>query len=310
MYTVSKVIESLPKTKFFLSVYLCNLMVQTIHQFQTQIFWSNRIHCLKYLRVTTLGCKDIGIRKSELVAKTRLIYLTKTRAGRGWINIKFFYLKSEPPPLLYIWYKSFMKPWPSNVISHVYSASIFLSIYPVFVDLFKISIYPVFVDLFNISIQSLLIYLIYLSIKSLLIYLVYPSIQSLLIYFIYPYIQSLLIYLIYPSIQSLLIYFIYPYIQSLLIYLIYLSIQSVNLFNISIYSVLVDLFHISIYSVFVNLFNINDLFIYFIYLSIFLSYPSSLCWHIRYIYLFFYFVNLSNLFFANLFDLFSYLFIF
>ena len=35
--------------------------------FQTYIIWSNRIHSLKYLRSTTLGCKDIRIRKFEFV---------------------------------------------------------------------------------------------------------------------------------------------------------------------------------------------------------------------------------------------------
>ena len=34
--------------------------------FQTKIIGSNNIHSLKYLRFTTLRCKDIGIRKSEL----------------------------------------------------------------------------------------------------------------------------------------------------------------------------------------------------------------------------------------------------
>ena len=35
-------------------------------------FWCNRIHRLKYLRSTTLGCKDIGIWTPEFVAKTWL----------------------------------------------------------------------------------------------------------------------------------------------------------------------------------------------------------------------------------------------
>ena len=30
----------------------------------------NRIHSLKYKRSTTLGCRDIGIREAEFVAKT------------------------------------------------------------------------------------------------------------------------------------------------------------------------------------------------------------------------------------------------
>ena len=43
--------------------------------FQTEIFWPNRIESLKYLRATTLGCKDIGIRKSEFVAKTQFLLI-------------------------------------------------------------------------------------------------------------------------------------------------------------------------------------------------------------------------------------------
>ena len=36
--------------------------------------WSTSLHSLKYLRSTALGCKDIGIRKSEFVAKTQILY--------------------------------------------------------------------------------------------------------------------------------------------------------------------------------------------------------------------------------------------
>ena len=43
--------------------------------FQTYIIWYNRIHCLKYLRSTTSGCKDIRIRKLEFVTKTQFLYL-------------------------------------------------------------------------------------------------------------------------------------------------------------------------------------------------------------------------------------------
>ena len=32
-----------------------------------------QIHSLKYIRFRTLGCKDIGIRKSEFVAKTQFL---------------------------------------------------------------------------------------------------------------------------------------------------------------------------------------------------------------------------------------------
>ena len=32
------------------------------------------MHCLKYLNSRTLGCKDLGIRKSELVANTQFLF--------------------------------------------------------------------------------------------------------------------------------------------------------------------------------------------------------------------------------------------
>ena len=46
----------------------CKLLI-----FQTSIIWSNRINSLKYLRSTTLGCQDIGIRIIEFVAKTQFL---------------------------------------------------------------------------------------------------------------------------------------------------------------------------------------------------------------------------------------------
>ena len=42
--------------------------------FQTYIIWSNRSHSLKCQRSTTLGSKDIGIRKSQFVTKTQFLY--------------------------------------------------------------------------------------------------------------------------------------------------------------------------------------------------------------------------------------------
>ena len=36
-------------------------------------FWSNKSHSLKFQRFTTLESKDIGIRKSEFVAKTQFL---------------------------------------------------------------------------------------------------------------------------------------------------------------------------------------------------------------------------------------------
>jgi len=46
----------------------CRLLI-----FQTKIIWCNIIQSLKYLRSSTLGCRDIGIRKSEFVLKTQLL---------------------------------------------------------------------------------------------------------------------------------------------------------------------------------------------------------------------------------------------
>ena len=42
-------------------------------KFQTLIIWSNIIYSLEYLRSTTLGCKDKGIRKSEFVVQTQFL---------------------------------------------------------------------------------------------------------------------------------------------------------------------------------------------------------------------------------------------
>ena len=53
----------------FFATWWCKPMI-----FQTQIILSISINSLKYLRSTTLGYKDIGIRKSDFVAKTQLLY--------------------------------------------------------------------------------------------------------------------------------------------------------------------------------------------------------------------------------------------
>jgi len=45
----------------------------TLLIFQTLIIWSHRILSLKYLRSKIQGCKDIGFRTSEFVAKTRFL---------------------------------------------------------------------------------------------------------------------------------------------------------------------------------------------------------------------------------------------
>ena len=46
--------------------------------FKTLNIWSNRIKSLKYLR---LGCKDVGIRKSDFVAKTE--FLPRDTVSKG-----------------------------------------------------------------------------------------------------------------------------------------------------------------------------------------------------------------------------------
>ena len=48
----------------------CRLLI-----FQTKIIWCNKVHILKYLRSTTMGCRDIGIIKLEFVSKTQLLCL-------------------------------------------------------------------------------------------------------------------------------------------------------------------------------------------------------------------------------------------
>jgi len=50
---------------YIYGTWCCRLLI-----FLTKIIWCNRIHSLKYLRSTTMGCKDRGIWKSEFVSKT------------------------------------------------------------------------------------------------------------------------------------------------------------------------------------------------------------------------------------------------
>ena len=58
---------------------------------QTIIMWSNRIHSLKYQRSPTLNCKDIGIGKSEFVAKTQFLCRYFCLIHKRWLfknNVK------------------------------------------------------------------------------------------------------------------------------------------------------------------------------------------------------------------------------
>ena len=56
---------------YIYGTWCCRLLI-----FQTKIIWCNRIHSLKYIRYTTLGCRNIGIRKSEFVSKTQFLLYT------------------------------------------------------------------------------------------------------------------------------------------------------------------------------------------------------------------------------------------
>ena len=65
--------------------------------FHTWIIWSNRNHSENDLRSTTLGCKDIRIRKSEFVAKTQFFYLDLTRFHTYIFSIQYCIIRQPPP---------------------------------------------------------------------------------------------------------------------------------------------------------------------------------------------------------------------
>ena len=54
----------------FSNPYICGTWCCRLLIFQTKIIWCNKIHSMKYLRSTSLGCKDIGIKILQFVAKT------------------------------------------------------------------------------------------------------------------------------------------------------------------------------------------------------------------------------------------------
>ena len=56
--------------------------------FQTLLSWSNTIYSLKYLRSTTLFCKDIGVRKSEFATQTQFLYKKKYDSVLGTKNMR------------------------------------------------------------------------------------------------------------------------------------------------------------------------------------------------------------------------------
>ena len=67
--------EFLPRAQMFYTLFLLYPDPVNLLNFKLKTIRSNRIHSLKYLRFTTLGCKDIGIRKSEFVAKTQFLFV-------------------------------------------------------------------------------------------------------------------------------------------------------------------------------------------------------------------------------------------
>ena len=70
-----KGVDSLRHKLWFSNPYIFETQCRKPLLFQTYIIWSNRTHSLKYQRFTTLEFKDIGIGKSELVAKTQFLKL-------------------------------------------------------------------------------------------------------------------------------------------------------------------------------------------------------------------------------------------
>ena len=79
-----------PNTHIF-STWWCKPLI-----FQTQIFSSNRIQSLKYLRSTVLGYTDIRIRKSEFVAKTQFLSIVDFDCSHLYKYFSNIWVKSRP----------------------------------------------------------------------------------------------------------------------------------------------------------------------------------------------------------------------
>ena len=84
-------IDSLPQTKIFKSLYLCELIIETFDI-------SNLAHLIlqKYPRSTTLGCKDIRIKNSEFVAKTQTLYIEDTFRAEFLFWFEFYFSSKNP----------------------------------------------------------------------------------------------------------------------------------------------------------------------------------------------------------------------
>ena len=124
--------------------------------FQILIIWFVRIHSLKYLRSTTLGCRDKGIKKFEFVAMTQflctivrtysfvIIFITVLHYTQSHLyNCPTLHSRPRPicPALL---------PFPISIIILSYSHSVF--------DLVSLpysTVHVLFVLLFNPTLPSL-----------------------------------------------------------------------------------------------------------------------------------------------------------
>ena len=114
----------MPQTLYFLPLYLCNpvseaLIAQTLNSFKSDNL------SLKYLRSSTLSCKDIGKWKSEFVAKTQFLYLFRhlihKRNGHLINNYMWYFIRASGYQLLIILIRlsSFRFPNPKKILSKV-----------------------------------------------------------------------------------------------------------------------------------------------------------------------------------------------
>ena len=88
----SKGIESLPQINIFESLYLGNLWMFTF-DISNLNYLILLMYSLKYLRSTTFGCKDIGIRKSEIVGKTQFLSNARSSTIGPSLGKRTFYRK-------------------------------------------------------------------------------------------------------------------------------------------------------------------------------------------------------------------------
>ena len=86
-YLISKELSLCHNLKFS-NPYIYRIWCFRLLIFQTKIIWCNKIHRLKYLKSTTFGCRDIGIRKSEFVSMTQLLCHLRISECDHWRKTK------------------------------------------------------------------------------------------------------------------------------------------------------------------------------------------------------------------------------